>query len=469
MRAVKPATRTPTSESVGFFLLLLLLFVTPLWEAPKNLLIVSMFIWWLATGNIGRELHTAPLYVKCFLLFSMFPLVTLITSDITDASNLILDIKGAIKFSMALLPAYSLSMMKKGHEKPSTWLMAFLVAGGLSACVDASITWEKTATHPYLELRGVGHVNQSALYMMLVLISAVALTWSKKTSLASLGWFGVITSLVFLILSKSLTALVVLMCVSVLWTGILIVENRYRMIVCMFSCLAIASLGFVLMVPNAGQHWSTLKIEISDRIFGDNPTKYRLHIYRTAIEIYGHHLWFGVGPDQFGKATSEMQIRTELEEKNIRYKQVKHNYYYTNHGHNIWTTVLVERGLTGIVFVALFFASSGFRICKLSIHVFSKMSGNHQLMQLVFLSGATWIILFVGGIANTTLHLEHGLIGVVFLVWSISSLELRSVSSSRNSNGKDPWTDHVSHDGRNTGQLEERVIHRRSATAILDR
>ena len=50
------------------------------------------------------------------------------------------------------------------------------------------------------------------------------------------------------------------------------------------------------------------------------------------------------------------------------------------------------------------------------------------MTQLMFLSGATWIMLFVGGLANTTLHLEHGLVGVMLLVWSLTSLELRTAS-----------------------------------------
>ena len=38
------------------------------------------------------------------------------------------------------------------------------------------------------------------------------------------------------------------------------------------------------------------------------------------------------------------------------------------------------------------------------------------------------MMLFVGGLANTTLHVEHGLIGVILLIWSITSLELRAAS-----------------------------------------
>ena len=119
-RTEKLTTKYPSVESVGFFLFLSLLFVIPLVEALKNILIVGLFVWWLAAGNIARDLRTAPLYVKCFLLFSMLPLVTLFTSDLTDADELIFDVKGTVKFGIVLLPVYSLSMMKNGQEKSVT-------------------------------------------------------------------------------------------------------------------------------------------------------------------------------------------------------------------------------------------------------------------------------------------------------------------------------------------------------------
>lgn len=423
-------------ESVGFFLFLSLLFVTPLTEAFKNLLILALFIWWLWTGNIGRDLRTMPSYVKCFLLFSILPLVTLVTSDLTGAEDLIFDVKGTVKFGIALLPIYSLSMMKSGQEKAAALLMITLVAGGILACVESLASLVKAGT-PYTEglylhmnMRGVGHVNQSALYLTLVIISASALTWSRKTGPSVFGWATLVISSAFLIPLRSLNAFAVLACIVALWSGMLLIERRYTRILGMFTCLAIAVLSYVSIFPHAGQIWNALKTEISERFDEDDGShcgfemsSCRFNIYRTVLEIYDHHRWFGVGPDQFGKATSEAAIRTELERENRSYDLEKHKFYHTNHGHNVWLNVLVERGLTGVLVLALFFAFSGYRIVALAIHVLARRRGDCRLTQLIFLSGGTWTMMFVGGIANTTLHLEHGLIGVMLLVWSLTSLE----------------------------------------------
>ena len=436
--------KRPSLESTGLFLLLSLLFVTPLADALKNLLIVGLFIWWLSAGSIGRDLRTTPLYVKSFLLFSTLPLVTLFTSDLTDPEELIFDVKGAVKFGIALLPVYSLSMRKGGREGPVICLIVALIAGGVVAGVHSLFSWERTEDSyadwmksSYMELRGVGHVNQSALYCVLASIAAIALTRMKKTSLEILGWSSLILFVIFLIPARSVVAYILFLNTIALWIGILIVLNAYGAILKMFLCCTISVFACMTIIPDADRTWNRLAAEFSSR-YGSQKSdasgcattmsSCRFHIFRTAFEIYDRHPWFGAGPDQFGKATSEEEIRAELERENRNYDHEKRDFDHNVHGHNVWITVLVERGISGVVLVVLFFALSGFRLCRLAIHVLSRKNADSCTTQLIFLSGATWMVLFVGGLANTTLHLEHGLVGVMLLVWSITSLELRAAS-----------------------------------------
>ena len=412
-----------SSESTGFFLLLALLFVTPLAEAPKNLLIVGLFIWWLSTGSCIRDLHTAPLHVKSFVVFASLPLVSLMTSEITEASDLVADIKGAVKFGMVLLPLYSLSLAKRDSERATVTLIIALAAGGLTACFDAYITW-RNSEDLHAELRGVGHVNQSALYMNLVAISGIFLILHRARKLMLLGWFTLIAALLFLFLSRSLNAIVTMICIGALWASILLIERRYESIVGALVLLTAVSLGFVSIFSDT-RDWSLFKEEIAERMNDSNKSSYRIHIIRTALEVYDLHLWFGAGPDQFGEATSEARLRMVLEAEGRSYDEDRHKFYHTNHGHNVWTNVLVERGLTGIFLVALFFVASGIRIWTLAAAYISRRTRDRQIVQMLFLASATWTTLFVGGIANTTLHLEHGLVGVMLLTWPITVLEHR--------------------------------------------
>ena len=427
MKAALP--KTVSSESVGFFLTLLLVFASPLAEAPKNLLILGLFFWWLSTGNCLRDLRTAPLHVNCFLLFATLPLITLMTSDLADASDLISDVKGAVKFGVALAPLYSLSRIKSEHERATVTLMIFLVAGGLAACIDSYVAWIDS-DELYMEFRGIGHVNQSALYMNLVSISGIFLILQKNQKLVLLGWIALIASLAFLFLSRSINAIVTMLCIGLVWIVVLTIEGRYKKIFGTLLLLLVVAGVFVSVSSNT-IHWGLLEGEITDRVQGDNKTSSRIHILQTALEIYDRNRWFGVGPDRFGEATSEARLRAELEADGRSYDQEKHKFFHTNHGHNVWTNVLVERGLAGVIFVALFFVTSGIRIWSIAVSSMSRWTTDRQLTRLLFLSGASWTMLFVGGLANTTLHLEHGLIGVMVLVWSITILE-RYAGSHRN-------------------------------------
>ena len=391
--------KRPSLESTGFFLLLSLLFVTPLAEALKNLLIAGLFIWWLSAGNIGRDLRTAPLYVKSFLLFSTLPLVTLFTSDLTGPEELVLGVKGAVKFAIALLPVYSLAMRKSGREDPVTCLIVALIAGGVVACIHSFVSWEQAEdsgtdwmSSSYMELRSVGHVNQSALYCILLSISAIMLTWTRKTSLEILGWSSLIVFVIYLIPTRSVVSYILFLNITMLWMGILVILNRHGDILKILLCCTIAVFACMTIIPDADRTWNRLAAEFSSR-YGSQKSdasgcatsmsSCRFHIFRTAFEIYDRHPWFGAGPDQFGKATSEKEIRVELERENRSYDREKRNFEHSVHGHNVWITVLVERGISGVVLVTLFFVLSGFRICQLAIRVLSRKNGDSCITQLI--------------------------------------------------------------------------------------
>ncbi len=430
-----------SSESFGVFLLVLLVFVTPTSEALKNILIASLFIWWLSAGRIRRELLTAPLYVHAIALFAVLPLVTTFTSDISDTRDLLLNAKGPAKLVLITLPVYSLAIMRKGEEKSTAWITTALVLGGLAAYVDAFISWDMTAATSwkdttlgaYPKLRNMGAANPTAIYVMLVLVSAIALTSSDRVSLAISGWLAFAASLGLLAIMRSFNALAVLLCTCILWTSILIIENRRKMLIRTFAGLGITVLGLVSIAPSLDRHLDFFNAELNHRIYSGNITSHRLHIFRTALEIHDQHLWLGFGASQFGKATSAARLRAELAAEGRSYEQERDKFYHITDGHNTFVNTLVERGLLGVILVALFFVSSAFHILKHAVRIFSRAIKDPHMAQLMLLSGGTWITLFVGGIAQTTLIDDHGLLGLVLLIWSISALEFRSAASEHGS------------------------------------
>ncbi len=408
-----------SSDRAGLHLLLVLLFAAPLSQAVLNLVLAALVLWWLSTGNLVRDLRASPLYVKCLLLFSVVPVVAIFTSELASMGELVSEVHGAIKIGIVSLPVYALAKAMGGGTRSTTWIVGALVAGGVLASVVALASWDVAAL-AYPPFLNTGGPNHTALYMVPVMVGAIALSWTGRTALAVCCWVALLVLLSASLPLRSFTAYAVMVLAGIFCLCVLIVEKRYGTIVLIFSCLSVIGLGTVA-IPGEDRPWILVKQEIDEKLNGGDPLSGRAGIFQTAIEIYDSHPWFGVGFDQFRRATSPERTREALESRGRDYDREKHKFVHQSHGHSIWIHTLVERGLAGLVLVALFFALSGARVVGLAARVLSRRNGDPVPAQLALLAAAVWMTTFVGGTGNTTLDDEHGLIGVVLLIWCLAS------------------------------------------------
>lgn len=411
-----------SSDRAGFHLLLFLLFVTPLSQAALNFALAALVLWWLSAGNPIRDFRASPLYVKCLLLFSIVPLVAIFTSDLAPMIELASETHGALKIGIVSLPVYALAKAGGGSARSTVQVMAALVAGGVLASVVALASWDVDVLE-YPPFLNTGPANHVALYMAPVMAGAIALAWTGRIALAVCGWVALLVLLSAWVPLQSFTAYSVMALVGAFCICASIVWRRYGTVVLISACLSVVVLGAVTL-PGADQYRTLLNKEIDQKMYGGDWTAGRVGIFRTAIETHQRHLWFGAGFDQFKQATSRERTREALERRGRDYGREKRKFVHHSHGHNIWTHTLIERGLAGIVFVALFFALSGARIAGPVVRGLSRQAGGPvPAQQLALLAVAAWATMFVGGIGNTTLHDEHGLIGVALLVWCVTSLD----------------------------------------------
>ena len=401
-------------ENLGTLLFVALLFIAPLSEALNNVLIVALFIWWLSTCEIARELRAAPLFLLVIILFCIAPLISLATSNVSEPADRLRDVTGAVKFALLLLPVYSLT----SRSGTSLNLVAVgLTAGALIASVEAYVTWQHSSNH-YPVLKALVGANSSALYMTVILISAISLSWSTKLSASILGYVGIITALSFSVATRSLTAIAVSACVLLLAVVMSMFTRRRKVFLKGILCLAILSAA-ALAVSSTHVHWTKFTDEFSESVYGDNFGSRRFEIFNTAAEVFDRNLWFGAGYRQFGKATSQEIVADELKMEGRIYQHERGRYFHVNHGHNVWTQVLVERGLVGIGLLVSFFLATAFRICRNVVELYRSRERDLELVQLAFISCSAWAMLFVGGVGNSTFHNEHGMAALVLLVWSI--------------------------------------------------
>ena len=409
-----------TAETIGASLFLSLLFVAPISETLNNVLIVLLFLWWLSTRPVVRELRAAPPHLLIIVLFGAAPLVSLATSTVGEPSDRLVDVTGAVKFALLLLAIWSISSRARASidVEPVT---VCLVAGAVIALVEAFVTW-MGSFEGYPVLKALVGANGSALYMSLVLVSAIALSWSPKLPLSILGGTVILISFCYSIMTASITAFIVSVCVLFLAAAMSAFTGRWKVFLGAIAALAILS-GAVLSATIAHDYWETFTREAAANLYGDTPGSYRIEIFNTAAEVYDRNLWFGAGYRQFGKATSVEIVADELEREGRSYEGERSRFYHVNHGHNVWTQVLVERGLVGVALLLSFFLATAFRICRNVLDLCRRREGGLEPVRLAFISSGVWIMLFVGGIGNSTFHTEHGMAALVLLVWSLARFE----------------------------------------------
>lgn len=409
------------AETTGTSLLLSLLFMAAISETMNNVLIVLLFVWWLATRPVARELREAPPHLLIIVLFCTTPLISLATSTVGEPFDRLVDVTGAIKFALLLLPVWSISLRHRVSVDPVT---ACLIAGTLIALIEAFTTW-RISSDPYPILKALVGVNGSALYMSVVLVSAIALSWSPKLPLSILGYAVIVISFWYSIIMNSVTAFIVSVCILLLASVISMLTERWKVFLPVIAGLAILSGAAASATTSGAQsYWRIFTRDTTERFYGDEIYSYRFEIFNTAAEVYDRNSWFGAGYRQFGKATSVEIVTEELEREGRSYEDERSRFYHVNHGHNVWTQVLVERGLVGVALLLAFFLATAFRISRNVLDLYRKGERGPESVRPAFISAGAWTMLFIGGIGNSTFHTEHGMAALLLLVWSLARFEI---------------------------------------------
>ena len=408
-----------TAETIGTSLFVFLLFSAAISEALNNILIVLLFIWWLWTRSAARELRAAPLYLLVIALFCTTPLVSLATSTVGEPASRLGDVTGAIKFALLLLPVYSMSSR---NRLPVDLVTACLTAGAVIASVEAFVTWHLSSGYSPI-LKALAGINESAMYMSVILAAAIAISWSPKLPISILGYAGIMTSLWLSFISDSITALAVSVCILLLAAVMSILTRRRKEFLLVIACLAVLS-GVALTATDAHFYWKRTVHELTNQVYGNEIGAYRLEIFNTAAEVYDRNLWFGAGYRQFRKATTVEIVADELDKDGRSYEEERSRFYHDGRGHNVWTEVLVERGLVGIGLLLSFLLITAFHICRNVFDLYRKRERDLELVRLAFISCAVWTMLFVGGIGMSTFHTEHGMVALLLLVWSLTGFEV---------------------------------------------
>ena len=372
----------------------------PFFEAPKNIAVTLFLFFWVvnrfrtgAWGGSWTRFDTAgvALVVSAFLssLFGVFP------SD-----------KGVVAAGDVLTYVLVFLTLRRSRLE-LTFIARLLGIAILSTSLALTeALWMCKVVHMSgtLELHSVGHVNHSAIYLAIVLLTSLSWAMQRKERTAGriLLWSAAIFLTLGLFFSNARGAIIPALGIFVVGCALLFKGNQQlllRAFVFMVGLIAIS------LVSSPG-----LVEKTRYGLDSGNLGSYRPELARVAIIAAWESPLFGIGLSNFSKITPEL-IELWKDRNGNLFEGEK--FYYSTHAHNLYLTALSERGVAGLAVLLGFLGILGMALFKGRRGI----AGGKEGFERVLWGGATgaWLLAVIGGFFNTTLHHEHALVSMILI------------------------------------------------------
>jgi O-antigen ligase len=384
-----------------FLWLIALAFFLPLFEVPKHICLFGFALTWLINrerandwgGSWDRWDSLIAAWIASAYLVAAFAGVQ--HDEWRGATDV-------LKYGAVLW----LLKRSRYDERALLWILGTVIAATLVTLAWSYWSVYVTKAKAFLELNSVGHVNHSAIYLGIVFGAAlsVALAYWEKLGVAGKAALGIVVAAllasVFVTESRAAvgaTVFFVFALVAALGVGRRINVWKGLMIASLAVAITLASLPGVLD-------------KAVDRTEKGIPLSYRDNIWSNALVEWRQFPLFGVGMGNFGRVSLD-QLRewNKSQDWNIRPTAEGVN----SHAHSLYLTALAERGLVGLGVLFAVLLAWGFALGR------GLPAARDPLDWALFGAAlAAWFVTVTVGIANTTLHDEHGILSaLLFGLW----------------------------------------------------
>ena len=402
-----------SASHAEFICLSTALLCLPLFEAPKNIFSILFLIFWIC-----QAFRTKCFGAYCRLNWPILGLAIIlwIAPVFSAYGDIITPLNSAPRWT--LLALFVIAAARLDYSRSQLFVIwMVLMIGGVFAVAESFWVWNFSGK-PYPEFRSVGHVNHSSMYTLIPLAAGLGALDARERWLQILGLLAVASSLAFLPPSRSLVGAVAITSVLIGALSIMAVRRWSLRGLILSTLVGFGVVATVLMTPTA----EGFRSELVGRMTGDDFFSGRDKTLNSALAVWDQHPLLGTGWFSFGTTTSEEAVRAALEEDGITYDP--NVYWHHAHGHNLWTTMLIERGLVGValVTVLLFLYFRTFLPIALSREQLAPVDRGVAVGALLVAVGFA-----VAGLGNTTMMNEHGQAGMAFIAVSYGYLRGRGI------------------------------------------
>ncbi|MBL8377345.1 MAG: O-antigen ligase family protein [Burkholderiales bacterium] len=385
-----------------FALLVALALVLPLREAPKNLLWIAYLLAWLVnrsrTRDFGPRLDRFDL-IALAILASAYLAAAFAGIKRGDGNEWI-----AVNDLVRYLSLF-LVVRRAGYaESARMCVVGALVASASLATLEAWWNWRIAGTRKALELASVGHLNHSAIYLVICVGAALGLALALWRSASPA-------------LRVALAA-----AIALLLTALFLGGSRGALLAGVPLVLGLAFIAATRAGYGRGAWAAVLAALLAAIAFGgteaiqrhfefagiDNTTAQRDRIWNRGLAAWQGSRWFGVGLDNYGHF-DERQLEAWVAEQGRTY--AARDYARAPHGHSLYVNTLVERGIVGACALAALLIAWGVALARAR----PDFATAGPPVALWCASLAAWWTTVSVGVVNTTLHHEHALLACLCL------------------------------------------------------
>lgn len=388
------------------------LFCLPLFEAPKNIMSVCFLVVWCIQAARKRSIG-----LPCQFNWPILGLASIlwIAPHFSEFGDIITPLNSAHRWT--LLALFVIFAARLDYSKNQMILiLAALLSGGAMAVVESFWIWSLNGKAAP-EFRSVGHVNHSSMYTLVTLAAGIGAMHVRANFIQYLGLVATISTLAFLPPSSSLVGGVAVLVILMVGTAVPAIM-RWSIRGLVASSVASSLTVFAVLATPAAQGFRS---EFMSR-FDENFFSGRDKILNSALAVWENHPVFGTGWFSFGLATSEEVVRAALARAGSEYDPSV--YWHHAHGHNLWTTMLIERGLLGVALVSV--------LLLLYFVAFAPIAFSRERLDPLDRCAAVGALLVavgfaVAGLGNTTMMNEHGHAGMALIAVAYGYLRGRGI------------------------------------------
>lgn len=413
---MKPNSRYP----IEFLALVALIVFVPLLEAPKNIFWLVFIVTWFVNRIRDKNFGGAwdfwdsliGLWIFSGYLISAF--AGLHGNEWGGANDILR--YGSIFWAIK----------RSGYNRSELLWLAVAIAFSTAIALGYGL-WDLFVAHARqaLQLNSVGHVNHSAIYLVIsygALLSLVLAFWGKSTAAVRiLGSLLTIFFAISIFISASRGAVGVVLLITVVLGVAWLRRSKYPLVALLVAGALLTGGAYVTKAEVVQKQEANVKAGIV--------LSYRDLIWNAAFVAWHKYPLFGIGMHNYNQISMD-KVKTWLEESGKPY--VESEYAGTSHAHSLYVNTLAERGLVGAAVLLGILLSWLYWLVR-----FLPRSDDEDLAWALWGGSlSAWFVTVGVGLVNTTLHHEHAILSVMLLGLWLAYLKMKPYSATSGHQGQ---------------------------------